>query len=167
MFNPTRLAVARKRRQLTKKALASKARVAQATLTRIENNATSDPDRETVEALAYALNYPIGFFYLDDCEILSSQSVSFRSLSSLTARQRDAALAAGAIAFLLDDWVTDRFNLPAPDLIDLRDESPDAAAVALRNHWGIGSKPVPHMTKLLEAKGVRVFSLSEKNKNVD
>lgn len=167
MFNPTRLAVARKRRQLTKKALAIKAQVAQATLTRIENGDTTDPDNETVEALANALAYPIGFFYLDDCEPLSTESVSFRSLSTLTARQRDAALAAGIIAFLLDDWVTERFNLPAPDLLDLRDESPEAAAVALRNYWGIGSRPIPHMTKLLEAKGVRVFSLSENNKNVD
>jgi Zn-dependent peptidase ImmA (M78 family)/DNA-binding XRE family transcriptional regulator len=167
MFNPTRLAVARKRRQLTKKALAVKALVAQVTLTRIENGDTSDPDKETVNRLANALAYPIGFFYLDDCEPLSTESVSFRSLSTLTARQRDAALAAGTIAFLLDDWVTQRFNLPAPDLLDLRDESPEAAATALRDYWGIGSKPIPHMTKLLEAKGVRVFSLSENNKNVD
>lgn len=166
-FNPTRLAVARKRRQQTKKTLASKAGVAQATLTRIENAATSEPDEKTVAALASALSYPVGFFYLDDCEQLSTESVSFRSLSSLTARQRDAALASGTIAFLLDDWVTERFNLPASDLIDLRDESPSAAAAALRDHWGIGSKPIPHMIKLLEAKGVRVFSLSERNKNVD
>lgn len=167
MFNTTRLAVARKRRQLTKKALAVKARVAQLTLTRLENGDTTDPDRETVNRLADALAYPVEFFYLDDCEPLSTESVSFRSLTSLTARQRDAALAAGTIAFLLDDWVTERFNLPAPDLLDLRDESPEAAATALRDYWGIGSKPIPHMTKLLEAKGVRVFSLSEKNKNVD
>jgi len=53
--------------------------------------------------LARALAYPVGFFYLDDCEPLSADSVSFRSLSSLTARQRDAALASGTIAFLLDD----------------------------------------------------------------
>jgi Zn-dependent peptidase ImmA (M78 family)/DNA-binding XRE family transcriptional regulator len=167
MFNPTRLAVARKRRHLTKKALADKAGVSQVTLTRIEKGNTSDPAEETVAALARALSYPVEFFYLDDCEELRTESVSFRSLSSLTARQRDAALASGAIAFLLDDWVTERFNLPAPDLIDLRDESPAAAAAALRDHWGIGSKPIPHMTRLLEAKGIRVFSLSEKNKNVD
>jgi Zn-dependent peptidase ImmA (M78 family)/DNA-binding XRE family transcriptional regulator len=166
-FNPTRLAVARKRRQLTKKALASKAGVAQVTLTRLENAGTSEPDEVTVAALARALSYPLGFFYLEDCEQISAESVSFRSLSSLTARQRDAALASGTIAFLLDDWVTARFNLPASDLLDLRDESPDAAAAALRDYWGIGSKPIPHMTRLLEAKGIRVFSLSEKNKNVD
>lgn len=167
MFNHTRLEVARNRRHLTKKALADKAGVSQVTLTRIENGKTSDPGEETVAALARSLSYPSGFFYLDDCEQLSTESVSFRSLSSLTARQRDAALASGTIAFLLDDWVTTRFNLPVPDLLDLRDEEPEAAAAALRSHWGIGSKPIPHMTQLLEAKGIRVFSLSEMNKNVD
>lgn len=167
MFNRGRLAIARKRRQLTKKELAVKAGVSQITLTRIENGETTDPSEETVAALARALAYPVEFFYLDDCEQLSTESVSFRSLSSLTARQRDAALASGTIAFLLDDWVTERFNLPKPDLLDLRDESPGAAAAALRDHWGLGFKPIPHMTRLLEAKGVRVFSLSEKNKNVD
>src|SRR5262245_19682146 len=130
MFNPTRLAIARKRRQLTKKELAFKAGVSQLTLTRIENGDTNDPSEETVAALASALAYPVGFFYLDDCEQLSPESVSFRSLSSLTSRQREAALASGTIAFLLDDWVTERFNLPKPNLVDLRDEKPAAAAAA-------------------------------------
>lgn len=76
-------------------------------------------------------------------------------------------MSAGVLAHLLDDWVTKRFNLPEPDLLDLRDENPEAAAIALRRHWGIGAKPIPHLLKLLEAKGVRVFSLSESNKNVD
>lgn len=167
MFSPARLALARKRRQLTKRQLAVEASVSPLTLTRIESGHTSDPEEVTVAALARALSYPIEFFYLDECESLPVDSVSFRSLSALTSRQRDAALSSGVIAFLLDDWVAERFNLPKPDLIDLRDESPSAAAAALREHWGLGSKPIPHMTKLLEAKGVRIFSLSEKNKNID
>ena len=167
MFNPMRLAVARKRRQMTKKTLAEFAKVSQVTLTRIETGSTTEPEPETIAAIAKVLAYPVGFFYEDDCEELKTESVSFRSLSAMTARQRESALAGGRIAFLLDDWVAERFNLPATDLLDLRDETPAAAAAALRNHWGIGSKPVPQMTSLLEAKGVRVFSLSEDNKNVD
>ena len=104
MFSSMRLAVARKRRQLTKRALAERASVSPDTVTRIESGGTSDPAEETVAALARALSYPVEFFYLDDCELLLTDSVSFRSLSSLTARQRDAALASGTIAFLLDDW---------------------------------------------------------------
>lgn len=167
MFNPGRLSIARKRRQLTKKVLAERAGISQVTLTRIETGQTQDPEEETVAALARALSYPTDFFYLEDCDELPATAVSFRSLSSLTARQRDAALSAGAIANLLNDWITERFNLPEPDLLDLRDEDPVSAAIALRRHWGIGSKPIPHLIKLLEAKGVRIFSLAENNKNVD
>lgn len=167
MFNPGRLSVARKRRQMTKKTLAEHAGISQATLTRIETGQTQDPEEETVEAIAKALAYPVRFFYLGDCDELQPESVSFRSLSSLTARQRDAALTAGTLAHLLDDWVTERFNLPPVDLPDLRDADPESAAIALRRHWGIGSKPITHLLKLLEAKGVRVFSLAEYNKMVD
>lgn len=167
MFNASRLAIARKRRQLTKKDLACKAGITALTLTRLEGGNTSDPTDETVQALANALDYPAEFFYLDDCEELATEAVSFRSLSSLTARQRDAALAAGSIAFLVDEWVTKRFDLPKPEMLDLRDENPLAAADALRGFWGIGSKPIQSMIKLLESKGIRVFSLSEQHKNVD
>jgi Zn-dependent peptidase ImmA (M78 family)/DNA-binding XRE family transcriptional regulator len=167
MFNATRLAVARKRRHLTKKELAGKAGISQVTLTRIETGVTPEPADETVEALARALQFPRAFFYLDDCEDLKAEEASFRSLSAMTAKQKNAALAGGVIGFALDDFVTARYNLPEPQLPDLRDEDAIAAAAALRNLWGLGSRPIPHMTKLLEAKGVRVFSLAESNKNVD
>lgn len=137
------------------------------TLTRLETGATSDPDERTVELLSQALGYPAGFFYGDDCDQLEKEEVSFRSLSTITSRQRDAALAAGAIAFMLADWVGERFNLPNSDLLDLRGEGPQNAAAALRSYWGVGFRPIPHLIRLLEAKGVRVFSLSEQNKNVD
>lgn len=167
MFNASRLAVARKRRQLTKKDLAQAAGITPLTLTRLEGGETSDPEEETVRSIANCLQYPIEFFYEDDCEQLATEAVSFRSLSTLTAKQREAALAAGSIAFLFDDWVSARFDLPKRKLIDLRDEAPAAAAEALRGHWGIGTKPIASMIKLLEAQGVRVFALSEQHKNVD
>lgn len=167
MFNAKRMAIARKRRQLTKKELAAKSGLTTVTLTRLEGGDTTEPSRETVQSIADALGYPIEFFYLDDCDELTTEAVSFRSLSTLTSRQREAALAAGAIAFELHDWVSERFDLPKPQLLDLRDEQPIAAADALRSHWGIGTKPVENMVKLLESKGVRVFALAEQHKNVD
>ena len=136
-------------------------------MTRLENGDTTDPSEATVRALADALGFPREFFYMDECEELTTDAVSFRSLSSLSARQRDAALAAGSIAFLFDDWVSERFDLPEPDLLDLRDEDPIAAAEALRGHWGLGTKPIQGMINLLESKGVRVFALAEGHKHVD
>lgn len=167
MFSATRLSIARKRRQITKKELACKAGITAVHLTRLENGETEEPSADTINAISSALGYPVEFFYKQDCDELAAGSVSFRSLSTLSARQRDAALAAGAIAFELHDWVAERFTLPEPQLLDLRDEDPAAAAGALRSHWGIGTKPIGHLIKLLEAKGVRVFALAEQHKNVD
>lgn len=166
MFSATRLSIARQRRQLTKKGLAELAGLSVPTLTRLDGG-KNEPDRETVLALARALNFPFEFFYLDDCEVLRPEAVSFRSLSTLSARQRDAALAAGSFAFELHDWVSERFELPNPQLLDLRDEDPILAAETLRSHWGLGTQPIEHMVKLLESKGVRVFALAEQHKHVD
>ena len=167
MFSASRLSVARKRRQITKKELAQKASITAVHLTRLEGGGAGEPGVDTVRAIANALDYPLEFFYGKDCDELTAEAVSFRSLSTLSARQRDAALAAGAIAFELHDWGADRLALSESLLLDLRDEEPRAAADALRSHWGIGTKPIEHMVKLLEAKGVRVFALAEQHKNVD
>src|SRR5438105_2590836 len=126
MFNANRLMIARMRRQLTKKELAVRSGVSIPTVTRLDTGG-AEPSRETVQAIASALNYPMEFFYMDDCEMLTTEAVSFRSLSSLSARQRDAALAAGALAFELHDWVSKRFDLPKAQLLDLRDEDAVAA----------------------------------------
>jgi Zn-dependent peptidase ImmA (M78 family) len=49
----------------------------------------------------------------------------------------------------------------------MREAKPEAAAMMLRVHWGIGERPIRSMIHLLEAKGVRVFSLAETNREVD
>ncbi|MEZ2293913.1 helix-turn-helix domain-containing protein [Variovorax sp. RCC_210] len=167
MFNSGRLSIARQRRQLTKKGLAELAGITPLTLTRLEGGATVDPERGTLEALARALQYPLEFFFGDDADVFPEEAVSFRSLSSLTARQKEAALAAGHHALMVDRWARERFELPTADFIDLRGEDPESAAIALRSHWGLGTRPVPDMVKLLESKGVRIFSLEEANLNVD
>jgi Zn-dependent peptidase ImmA (M78 family) len=127
---------------------------------------TLDPSLETVTSLAKALGYPVDFFLLDDLDELHEKQVSFRSLKAMTAAQTAAALASGALGYLFNDWVAARFNLPDADLPDLRDEDPITAAASIRRHWGLGFRPIPNLIKMLEAKGVRVFTLSE-GKNVD
>lgn len=167
MFNCSKLALARKRRQLTKKDLAEKSGITAVTLTRLETGKTIEPSMETLIGLAKVLRYPVEFFFGESYEDLTADAASFRSLSTMSAAQRDAALAAGQIAFSVTEWVNHRFDLPKPDLPDLREDDPIAAAGAARNYWGIGVKPIPKLLTLFEAKGIRVFTLAEKNKNVD
>lgn len=167
MFNNNRLRLARKRRKLTAKRLAELAGITSVQLSRIEKG-VSEPFPETVDALASALGYPVRFLSGDDIDELAVEAASFRSLTSMTAGERDAALAAGSIAYLFCDWVTERFNLPNVEMSDLlQEKDPATAARGLRDVWGLGEKPIPNMIKLLESKGVRVFSLAEETQRVD
>lgn len=167
MFNPQRLILARKRRKVTARALASAIGVSPITISRLENG-VNEPEDDTVNALAAALDFPRPFFFAEDLDELPAGAASFRSLSSMSAKERDAALSAGAIAYLFHDWVAERFNLPDGDIPDVReDATPEAAAGIVRAQWGLGEQPISNMVKLLESKGVRVFSLCEDTKNVD
>lgn len=166
VFNTSRLSLARKRRQFTKKQLAEAAGISNITLTRIDTGKTDSPEEETVSALAKVLGYPISFFYQDDIDEIGQKEVSFRSLKSMTVRQADAALAGGIIGISFNQWVSSKFNLPEADLLNLRSEDPVTAAAVIRRHWGLGFHPIPNLIKLLEAKGIRVFTLSE-SKSVD
>ncbi|MEK7457715.1 MAG: ImmA/IrrE family metallo-endopeptidase [Pseudomonadota bacterium] len=167
MFNPNRLNQARLRRRLTGKALAERAGLAQDTVSRLERG-LHDPEEGSVAALAAALDYPEDYFYLGDPVDLDADSVSFRSLSKMSVKERDAACSAGSLGLQLCQWVEERFALPGPDLPDLSYETdPEAAAVALRQHWGLGQKPIGNMIGLLEVNGIRVLSLAENTAQVN
>lgn len=167
MFNSARFKIARQRRKLSGKRLAELAGVSAVTVSKIENGHQADD--ATIEALIGALGYPRDFFFQDDPELIEAETVSFRSLKRMSAAERDASLAAGTLGVALYEWIGIRFNLPQPDLIDLSKERnrPENAARLLRQHWKLGDRPIGHMLRLLESKGIRVLSLSESTKNVD
>jgi Zn-dependent peptidase ImmA (M78 family)/transcriptional regulator with XRE-family HTH domain len=165
-FNHSRLDVARRKSGLTKGALADAAGISPRNLTSYKKD-EQEPTRETVAALAAAVGFPAGFFYGDDLDELAPEGVSFRSLSSLTARQRDQALGSGQLALLLSDWIEARFELPEPNVPRYQRVDPEVAAEAVREAWGLGEGPLPNLVHLLEAHGVRVFSLAEDSRAVD
>lgn len=166
-FNPARLTLARRRRGLTKTKLAEMLGVEVRSITGYESDEYK-PDRDRMIQLAEKLHFPVQFFFGDNLDEISPDIVSFRSMSKMTAGQRDTALGAGAIALLLNQWIEDRFELPQAVLPDLSQEvSPEVAAETLRRLWGLGELPVKNMIHLLESKGVRVFSLSIDTAQVD
>lgn len=166
-FNPSRLTLARKRRGLTMTKLAAAVGVEPRSVSAYEKGEFG-PDNERLTKLSSALNFPESFFFGDDLDEPTPDIASFRALSKMTAGQRDTALGSGAIALMLNAWIEARFELPSSDLPDLsREGSPEAAALALRQQWGLGELPVKNMIHLLEAKGVRVFSLSVDASEVD
>lgn len=165
-FNPPMLTLARRRRGLNKSALAKLVEVTPKSIGDYENGKTT-PATETMERLARALRFPLAFFETLDFETPNADAVSFRAMTSVTAAQRDAALGAGALAIALSAWIEDRFAVPECDLPDLRSLSPENAAAAVREAWGLGVKPIRNMVHLLEFHGARVFSLTENSRELD
>jgi Zn-dependent peptidase ImmA (M78 family)/DNA-binding XRE family transcriptional regulator len=166
MFNPARLEVARKRRGLNKTELAARIGVDLRAVTAYERG-EYEPANETLSKMAQALDFPIDWFSGSDLHCPSPDTASFRSLARMAAYKRDAALSSGALAFLLNDWLEERFTLPSPEVPEYRQEEAEDAAVTLRQFWGLGERPVKNMVHLLESKGVRVFSMAEDTTEVD
>ena len=167
MFNHKRLSLARKRRQLTGKGLADLAGISAITVSRLENG-ENQPDHETIAKLAQALGYPVEFFFDDDPEQIDTGAASFRSLTKMSAKERDAAIAAGSLGLQLSDWMDREFRLPKANVIDLSYETdPEIAARSLRQFWSLGEKPIGNVIGLLEVNGIRVFSLAENTATVD
>ncbi len=166
-LNPNRLRLARKRRGLSVSAFAEKIGVDRKSVHAYEAENAS-PSEETLFRIRQVLGFPPEFFWGDDLHVPSLDSGSFRSMSKMTAPQRDMALTQAALGLHLSNWLSKRFELPKTQIPDLsRAPNPEAAAEYVRREWTLGSLSIRNMIHLLEAKGVRVFSLALDAKEVD
>ncbi|MDD3012290.1 MAG: XRE family transcriptional regulator [Candidatus Gastranaerophilales bacterium] len=168
MFTPSRLTFARKRRGLTKAELAKSVGLSSQAISNFESENHKDtPADKTLSEIANALNFPINFFHGPKVNEISIEAASFRALSKMTAAQRNSALAAGQLAYLLNGWIEEKFDLPNHNLPHYRDETAQSAATKLRQEWQLGERPIANIIHLLESKGIRVYSLVEDSLNVD
>jgi Zn-dependent peptidase ImmA (M78 family)/DNA-binding XRE family transcriptional regulator len=158
-MTPSRLALARKRRGLTLVQLATAAGLSARSVSGYENG-RQEPTPETLRRLAGALAVPVEFLQADDVDEIPLDAISFRAPSKLTAGQRDTARSAGRIAVLLAEWIEYRFRLPDPDIPSLPTLDPETAAEVVRARWGLGVAPLGNLVRLLEAHGIRVYSLA-------
>ena len=156
IFSPQRLKLARQRRGLKQQELAARCNVSTKTVYRWEHGKRV-PDNANLRTLASTLHFPASYFFGDAPPTL--ENWAFRSFTKMTARQRDMALAAGAQAVDLDQWLDVLIQRPKLRLPDLQGHPPDEAAIAVRANWGMGYRPLPNTVHLMEANGIRVYSL--------
>jgi Zn-dependent peptidase ImmA (M78 family)/DNA-binding XRE family transcriptional regulator len=166
MFSASRLTLARKRRSVPLAELSTQVGVSVQSLSNYENG-RQEPSPRVIENLASSLKFSAAFFSAPDIDLLQMGDVSFRSRSKLPARKRDVALSVGRLAIEFHSWVDERFNLPKPDLPTLNKPDPETAADIVRARWGLGNAPISNMVHLLEAHGVRVFSVAPEVSEVD
>lgn len=158
--------LARKRRGLTLTRLSGLTGLSTRSLSMYENG-HQEPSKETLLLLAGTLGVSPAFLGDQDVDEIPAEAVSFRALSKMTARQRDQALSEGRVALLVNDWIEARFRLPGPDIPTLTGHDPEGAAEMVRARWGLGERPIANVLHLLEAHGVRVYSLTTGNDELD
>jgi Zn-dependent peptidase ImmA (M78 family) len=114
-----------------------------------------------VRRLAENLGFPQAFFFAGEIDEITPESASFRALSKMSAPRRDEATSAGRLAIEINDWIEQRFTLPTADVPRLEriGQGPAAAATVVRERWQLGEQPISNMVHMLEAHGVRVFTL--------
>lgn len=166
MFQPDNLSLARQRRGMKKTTFAKAIGVTLQTLSAYENGGVK-PSNAKIDLFATTLGFPKSFFYDDKFNRIDG--ASFRAYTRMSAPQRDAALASGALCVRVADWMDDHFELPEPNLADLQTGliTPEGAAAHMRALWRLGNAPITNLLNVAEINGVRVFALPTACAEVD
>lgn len=173
-LNGEMVLLARNRRRLTQKELATAAGVPQTAVSRVENGIHVELSIEQVKAIARALRFPAAFLY--EQEPLYRQPVSlhpaaFRKRQSVSAKDEAATVALGnhyvlQLRRLLEgveldsEFETLQFEIvkdgtgPAEHARAVVNAS--EAARAVRASWQLGDGPIADLTRYVEASGVIV-----------
>jgi Zn-dependent peptidase ImmA (M78 family) len=123
-----------------------------------------------VDQISRVLETPAPFFFADDAPQVAEESVSFRALSSVSARQVRRVLSMSSLAIELAAWIDKHYGTPLsdlPDFSDTQDLPPAMAAEQVRSMWGLHQKPVKNMVSTLERRGVRIFSIPAADREID
>lgn len=169
MFDPARLAQARRISKMSKADLHRKVGVSAAAVGQYERGEVR-PRAETVAALATALGVPPGFFALGRPRVhVDIAEASFRRLRSTTVTQQQQATAYVEQVWELSCYLEESVEFPELDLpawahadsLDVPD--PVTAARAMRQHWRLGTGPIEHLVYELEQHGILTvfFSMKE------
>jgi Zn-dependent peptidase ImmA (M78 family)/transcriptional regulator with XRE-family HTH domain len=176
-FDPARLALARRLAALPRTRLGKQVGVSPSAITQYEKGQTK-PTLPVLDKLADVLGVPSEFFRAGHpVPALAAAGAHFRSLRSTTALERERALSFGELALAVFTAVELHVELPAVVLpeLEIPTDSPEdldragieTLARQARDALGLAPGPVPHVVRLLEARGVAVAWLEGASDKVD
>ena len=168
LFDPARLAQARRLRGMLKSDLASDVHVTPGAVSQYESG-TAKPSPATLARIAFALQMPHGFFARGRPSFaLAEDEANFRSLRATTKRERSQVRAHVELLAELVDLLERHVRLPAVDIpVDLAGSDPEEAAIAVRSRWALGVGPIANMVGVMERRGVIVARLPAEGERVD
>lgn len=166
-FNGSRLKKARLFRGITVAELADLIDCQRQTISMYENKKILAPEDSVIANMSEKLGFPIKFFFENDNE-LNIGSTYFRALLTTNKKYRNELIQKMEFVSEIYAFLKDYIDFEEPDLPPLpRNTSPENAAIALRNHWKLGNKPIANLIFEVEQKGIIVTSFETSTDNID
>ncbi len=166
-FNGERLKKARIYRGLTVAELAERIGCQRQTLSMYEISKSQPTDKTTVARLAQELDFPVQYFY-EHPNTVAYGTVYFRSLLTTNKRYRSEQIVKMDYLSQIYSMLQDYVAFPEFTPLDLTDNvTPEQAAYALRDAWGLGRSPIDNLISVVEQHGILVTSFSTSTNDVD
>jgi len=172
---PARIREAREARMMSRDELAETAGTSRQLIYRYETGAVT-PRAETLLRLGVALNVSPEFFFAEPPQpepyaAFLRNFVSKTSNKEIVAVERQILWIRDAVRYIEEFVVLPPLDLPdfsAPsDPREIEVAQIEAAATALRRHWGFGDGVIANMVKLIESKGCIVVSGLVRSAGID
>lgn len=160
MFNGKRLKEARIYRGMTIEDLAEEVGYTEQTLSRYELEGNL-PKIDAIQKISRVLDFPLKFFFEEDGET-TSRTVCFQNLTTATSKkyrinQNAKMNFVVQIYLMLQDYI----QFPEYVMPDFSEyTTPEEAAYALRDAWGLGRSPIDNLITIVERHGILVTSFS-------
>lgn len=126
------------------------------------------------EKLAQIFEVPSSYFYAKNSTQFGMAEINFRARARIKASYSNAINEYISLAESINCYFSRNIkNLPIFNIIDDynldpdSDDSPEITALRVRSEWGLGVQPINNIIALLETKGIKVFSLPLKVREVD
>ena len=163
-----RLERARKAAGLSLRALGEKVGVSQTAISKYEKGQMT-PDSTVLIKLSHALDVKVEYFFRPDAFTFSLENVEYRkrdipkkNLDLINAKILDKIERRFELESFFPKPPVPVFALPGdlPEQIQSPDEIDDIAD-QVRNQWNLGLNPIPELIDVLEANGIRVFTIDD------
>lgn len=157
VVNPSMIVLARESRGLTQSELASKLKIGQGHLSKIENGLLDISDN-ILSDLAKILHYPKKFFF-KNAQVYPPGLAFYRKYKTLHKKVQCKICAMANMSRLHVERMIlsvdiERNNIPNCDLVEY--ETAENVASALREYWTIPYGPIKNMIRVIEDAGVIV-----------
>ena len=167
-FNGERLKAARIYRGLTVAELAEKMELQRQTISMYENDKLKHPEYSTIKNMSNILRFPVDFFLEINTANIEAGSTYFRSLLTTNKKYRNQQIQKLDFISVVYSLLAEYVEFPQLNLPEMQEGwTPETAAAALRQCWGLGDKPIENIVYLVEKNGILVTRFDTETADID